>query len=294
MDKLFEISGLRCSYDKPYIENESRVVLEIKELVLPKDKMIFIVGESGIGKSTVLEALGLMNNTIVPDKDSAFMFYGRDGRPVDLRALWEGGKDDVMSAFRSEYFSFIFQSTNLMDNFTAYENVALAGMLQGCPAEEAYAKTAEVLSCLDMGHISRDCMVRELSGGQRQRLAFARAVLPEFLVLFGDEPTGNLDNDNASRAMTLLTDELGRMKGASAVIVSHDMRLAVSFADIIVKISKKRHDAPGEGKDISYYGFIDSSCVYSRREDCCGIWTNGTESYRDKEFGEFLTKSSNV
>lgn len=66
MNKLFEIADLRCSYDRNYSEGVSKVVLEIRDLVLPKGKKIFIVGESGIGKSTILEVLGLMNNTIVP------------------------------------------------------------------------------------------------------------------------------------------------------------------------------------------------------------------------------------
>ena len=70
MKKLFEIANLRCSYDRNYKEGESKVVLEIHDLTLPVGKKIFIVGESGIGKSTILEVLGLMNNTIVPQSDT--------------------------------------------------------------------------------------------------------------------------------------------------------------------------------------------------------------------------------
>ena len=78
MNKLFELSNLRCSYDKNYKEGLSRVVLEIEHLVIPQGKKIFIVGESGIGKSTILETLGMMNNTIVPNDSTFFFFYDRD------------------------------------------------------------------------------------------------------------------------------------------------------------------------------------------------------------------------
>ena len=75
MNKLFEIKDLRCSYDKHYQDGVSKVVLEINNLVIPRGRKVFIVGESGIGKSTILETLGMMNNTIVPDRDAKFLFY---------------------------------------------------------------------------------------------------------------------------------------------------------------------------------------------------------------------------
>lgn len=289
MDKLFEISNLRCSYGNPYVEGVSRVVLEIKNLELPKDKKIFIVGESGIGKSTVLEVLGMMNNTIVPDPGAKFLFYDRNGMAIDLMSLWEADKDRKLSEFRLNNFSFIFQNTNLMSNFTAFENVALTRMLQGYSAEDAYKKAAGVLADLGLGHIGENCSVQELSGGQRQRLAFARAVLPDFMVLFGDEPTGNLDSDNAVRAMNLLSEELSRIEGASAVIVSHDMPLAVSFADIIIKISKKRRICHSDSTEDYSYGYIDSSCIYISSEDR-RFWSNGTARFRTEEFEKFLKK----
>ena len=74
MKKLFDIENLRCSYAKNYEEGVSKVVLEIHKLVIPKGKKVFIVGESGIGKSTILETLGMMNNTIVPDSNARFLF----------------------------------------------------------------------------------------------------------------------------------------------------------------------------------------------------------------------------
>lgn len=262
MDPLFEIEGVRCSYDKPYREGVSKVVLEIRHLLLPRGKKIFIVGESGIGKSTILEVLGLMNNTIVPDPASRFVFNAPGQGAVDLLDLWRRGDDDELSAFRRRHFNFVFQSTNLMRNFTAYENVSITRMLQGHGMEETFDKASEVLADLGLGHVGRGRMAQELSGGQQQRLAFARAVLPDFTVLFGDEPTGNLDSVNASRAMELLSAKLSGLAGSSAVIVSHDMHLAATFGDVIIRINKVV-DERISADETTFHGLIDDDCVFS-------------------------------
>lgn len=288
MNRLYEIENLRCSYDRNYVEGVSKVVLEIKKLSLPKGKKIFIVGESGIGKSTILEVLGLMNNTIVGSDSSRFVFYD-DDKEIDLLQLWKKDADKELSAFRLKHFNFIFQSTNLMRNFSAYENVALTRMLQGYSREEAFSKASKVLADLGLEHIDEDRMTQELSGGQQQRLAFARAILPDFTVLFGDEPTGNLDSDNAVRAMELLAAKLGELKDSSAVIVSHDMPLAISFADIIIKIRKEESPVKYAKDDVSYMGIIDEECIFVPTEDRKS-WSNGTSTFEPEEFRMFLKK----
>lgn len=289
MNKLFEISNLRCSYDRNYCEGVSKVVLEIRNLTLPKGKKIFIVGESGIGKSTILEVLGLMNNTIISDKDTKFLFYDSDGIKVNLLDLWARNDDSELSKFRLQHFNFIFQSTNLMRNFTAYENISLTRMLQGYSQNDAFAKASQILDDLGLGHIGEDRMAHELSGGQQQRLAFARAILPDFTVLFGDEPTGNLDSDNAVKAMELLSDKLNELNGSSAIIVSHDMHLAVTFADIIIKIRKEEARVATIKDEISYSGVIDNTCVFTPSEEK-DVWTNGIERMPAAEFELFLKK----
>lgn len=286
MEKLFELEHLRCSYDKHYREGQSRVVLEIEHLTIPKGKKIFIVGESGIGKSTILETLGMMNNTIVPDSRTRFEFFESEGKSIDLKDMWNK-RDKVLSDFRLKNYSFIFQSTNLMKNFTAFENIAFTRMLQGFSQFSSFQRTKKVLEDLGLEHVDEKRMAQELSGGQQQRLAFARAILPDFTVLFGDEPTGNLDAENAIRVMEILNAKLNEHDGASAIIVSHDMHLAVSFADVIIKIRKcirpKQHE---DDEDISY-GVIDESCVYTQQN---GLWTNGEDNYRADEFETFLRK----
>lgn len=176
-----------------------------------------------------------------------------------------------------------------MRNFTAYENIALTRMIQGYSKEEAFAKTAEVLADLGLGHITDDRMAQELSGGQQQRLAFARAILPDFTVLFGDEPTGNLDSDNAVRAMDLLSSKLNKMEGSSAIIVSHDMHLSATFADMIIKIRKEGRRVNDVKDEVAYYGIIDQTSVYTPSKDK-SEWSNGIDTYKADEFEKFLKR----
>lgn len=285
MNNLFEIANLRCSYDNNYREGESKVVLEINRLSIPRGKKIFIVGESGIGKSTILETLGMMNNTIVPGDDTTFEFCAEGTDCISLPQLWTGKSEKALSDFRLKHYSFIFQSTNLMKNFTAYENVAFTRLLQGYSSFQCFQRVRKVMDDLGLGHIDQTRMAQELSGGQQQRLAFARAILPDFTVLFGDEPTGNLDAENAVRVMTILSHKLDELNGASAIIVSHDMHLAVSFADVIIKIKKcVRPKSSPEAEDV-FYGMIDPSCVYTPTD---GVWSNGKDNYSASDFEQFL------
>lgn len=290
MDKLFEIENLRCSYDKHYKEGVSKVVLEIDHLVLPRGKKIFIVGESGIGKSTILETLGLMNNTIVPDRDAKFLFYDENGNYRDMSVLWYLKDDKELSNFRLKHYSFIFQSTNLMRNFTAYENITFTRMLQGYSKNSCFRSARKVLDDLGLEHVFEDRMAHELSGGQQQRLAFARAILPDFTVLFGDEPTGNLDSENALRVMEILSEKLSEHQGSSAVIVTHDMKLAMKFADVIIKIRKCIREKQHPNDEDIAYGIIDDACVFTPVNNEIKGWSNGEMIFPDDIFEMFLRK----
>lgn len=290
MEKLFEIEKLRCSYDKDYREGESKVVLEIDHLCIPKGKRVFIVGESGIGKSTILETLGLMNNTIVPSNETKVLFHDKKGCVIDLAKLWQYKSEKRLSDFRLQNYSFIFQSTNLMRNFTAFENISFTRMLQGYTKFSCFKRTRKVLVDLGLEHVGEERMAQELSGGQQQRLAFARAILPDFTVLFGDEPTGNLDAENAVRVMQVLSEKLEDLGDASAIIVSHDMHLAVSFADVIIKIRKEIRPKKHDYDEDVMYGVIDDSCVFVPDEEEGFGWTNGIDTYPDQAFEMYLRK----
>lgn len=288
MSLLFDIENLRCSYDRPFKEGVSRIVLEIASLKIERGKRVFIVGESGIGKSTILETLGMMNNTVVADNSARFIFFDRQDRPVDLMNLWHQG-DSVLSHFRLQNYSFIFQGTNLMRNFTAYENVAYTRMLQGYTKNECFQKIRQIFEDLDLGYIDEDRKTQELSGGQQQRLAFARAILPDYSVLFGDEPTGNLDSGNAMKVMEILSRRCDENNDATSVIVSHDMHLATAFADVIVKIRKERFQGKASGNEYAAYGVIDDKCVFYPVENR-SKWVGSGISLTRSDFEDYLRK----
>lgn len=288
MSLLFDIENLRCSYAHPFVEGVSHVVLDIRYLKLERGQRIFIVGESGIGKSTILETLGMMNNTIVPDSITRFNFYDANGREFDLCQLWQKG-DKALSKFRLKNYSFIFQSTNLMRNFTAYENVAYTRMLQGYSKADCFEKTRQVLSELGMEHVDSKRMPQELSGGQQQRLAFARAVLPDYTVLFGDEPTGNLDPENAMHLMEILEKRSGNGLDTTAIIVSHDMHLATTFANVIVKIKKATTSRSLTNPEVTTCGIIDESCLFYPNLER-NKWLGGDICMETSEFEDYLRK----
>lgn len=244
---IYEIRDLKCAYDK------SRVVLHIEELDIPQGKVVFFVGPSGIGKSTILETLGLMNNTVLSAEKIEYS-------EIDLSKVWTWS-DEKRSELRKNDFSFIFQQTNLMPNFTAYENVMVTTMIQGGNDVDINARVREVLEKMDLP--TEDRPIQMYSGGQKQRLAFARAILPDFKVLFCDEPTGNLDPASARNLMEVLVKDL-HQKQATAIIVSHDMDLSLLYADMIVLIRKENRSVMDRD---DYYGKIDAQSLYFRDGD---------------------------
>jgi len=246
IDSLYQIKKLHCAYKAN--GTASRIILSLDDFVIPKNKMIFILGRSGIGKSTILEALGLMNNTL--SEGSEVMFRPTAGESYNLSEIWRPENKQTLSKVRNNHFSFIFQETNLMPNFTVYENICFTQMLQGETYQNALAKVKKTMKEVGLSTIEEHKKVYELSGGQKQRVAFVRAITPKFSILFGDEPTGNLDESNAGELMSILrTNILGNQR--TAVIVSHDINLALKFADMIVLISHN-NDRGGVQKEHIY------------------------------------------
>jgi len=131
-----------------------------------------------------------------------------------------------------------------------------------------------------------DRKITELSGGQRQRLAFVRAFTAEFEVLFGDEPTGNLDTTTSKQLMNLLKTNL-RSKERTGIMVSHDVELALEFADLIIVVTPKYQDI--EEKKIDY-GMIDSKHILTRNQE---NWIDGDGKNQDaKEIIENIFKKT--
>jgi ABC-type lipoprotein export system ATPase subunit len=207
----------------------------LDELEIPAGRLVFVIGKSGVGKSTLLETLGLMNRTIVAHPDTSLVMHNTQGEEIELKDCWDW-TNERLSHFRREHFSFIFQQTNLMPNFSAGENMAISLLIDGCSFAEAKREVLSVMDKLSLPRAIFDKKVTEISGGQRQRLAFVRAITSRFTVLFGDEPTGNLDPLTAEKLLTVLKDLVDE-KNRTIVLVSHDLNLAAKFADYIMPIT---------------------------------------------------------
>ena len=210
-----------------------------------------------MGKSTILETLVLMNNTISKQEKTEFNF-NQGNETTDLLSIWNFGENSL-SAFRRKHLSFIFQNTNLFGNLTMYENAIITQVLQGKTEIEAIRNTTKIFKNIlsdIVGNSNGDRKITEMSGGQRQRLAFTRAISTNYSILFADEPTGNLDYANAHNLMKILAENI-KLNNKTSVIVSHDISLAIEFADEIVLIDKRR------SSDNKYqYGFISKETIY--------------------------------
>jgi ABC-type lipoprotein export system ATPase subunit len=285
MSNIFEIKNLECKYRKSEFP-----VLKIDELIINQGSVVFFIGASGVGKSTILETLGLMNNTILCNSDTKFEFNYINEQNItkeDFISIWKKSENKI-SKFRREHFSFIFQNTNLFPTLSAYQNVTLTSMLQGNNKENSIEKAKDIFRKI-LPELSTDNKISELSGGQRQRLAFARAIVSDFSVLFCDEPTGNLDWAHANIVLRALIDNLNENnhEGRTAIIVSHDIKLASQYADEIILIEKKTQVINNEK---TYdYGYISGKLNYKKND---GKWINyKNETFSNEEIENKLKES---
>lgn len=243
-ENVYEISNVHFAYQA------GNPVLNINHLSIKRDQLVFFIGPSGVGKSTLIESLGLMSNTIVPGTNSKCDFIV-DGKHYDLlhSSLW---KDREKSKIRRDRFSFIFQDTNLLDYFSAGENMSMNRMLQGDSLESSKDEIQKLASKIDLPSDVFQRPITQLSGGQRQRLTFARGMSADFDVLFCDEPTGNLDPGVARKLMNFLRSRL-KEKEKTALIVTHDILLALEFADVIIPICLEKEKDRNYGTISSHY-----------------------------------------
>ncbi|QHT68315.1 ABC transporter ATP-binding protein [Rhodocytophaga rosea] len=199
---MIQIEQLEKTYRTEEVETVAlnKVSLEIKE-----GEFVAIMGPSGCGKSTLLNILGLLDN---PDGGS-YKFLGQE-----IAGFNERKRADL----RKRNIGFVFQSFNLIDELTVYENVELPLLYLKVGATERKKKVEAVLEKMQMMH-RRNHFPQQLSGGQQQRVAVARAVINNPKLILADEPTGNLDSSNGNEVMQLLT-ELNEA-GATVIIVTH-------------------------------------------------------------------------
>ena len=166
---------------------------------------VAITGPSGCGKSTLLSVLGLLD---VPNEGEYFF----EGQNV------AGWSESRLNALRRGRVGFIFQSFNLIEELTVYENVELALEYTGTPAPERRRRVEAILERLGVSHRARH-RPSQLSGGQQQRVAIARALVAEPAMLLADEPTGNLDTAHGDEVMRLLRTI--NAEGTTVVMVTH-------------------------------------------------------------------------
>lgn len=182
------------------------------DLTIERGDYLAIVGASGSGKSTMLNALGLLDRP----STGRFLFEGID--TADLN-------EDERSALRGNAIGFVFQSFHLLPTRTVLENVMLAASYAGVPKAERESLARESLTRVGLAH-RIDFFPNRISGGERQRVAIARAVCTSPRLLLADEPTGNLDRQNSEIVMRLF-EELGE-EGLTIVMITHDESVAAS------------------------------------------------------------------
>jgi len=175
------------------------------DLSIEDGEFIAVMGPSGCGKSTLLNIIGLLDNPTA----GSLIFDGKDV---------SGLKEKKRTNLRKGNIGFVFQSFNLIDELSVYENVELPLLYLKVPASERRKKVENVLERMKMTHRKKH-FPQQLSGGQQQRVAVARALVPNPRLILADEPTGNLDSANGEDVMGLikeLNDE-----GTTVIMVTH-------------------------------------------------------------------------
>ncbi len=211
--------------DKSYLTGQEKIsIFESMDLELPAGQITALYGPSGSGKSTLLHLLGGLDR---PDRGTIIV----DGK--ELNSL----SDDGLAVLRQQTISYVFQFHHLLVDFTALENILIPLMIRKMPYHEAYKSAEQFLQLVGLSG-RENHKPGELSGGERQRIAIVRALVTQPKLVLADEPTGNLDLENASKLLKMI-EELCRTLGQTFLIATHDPEIA-SIADQRLHIKNKR------------------------------------------------------
>ena len=192
-------------------------VLKGVDIEVKKGEILMILGPSGAGKSTMLHIMGLL------DKPTSGRVYFKDTEITDLN-------QEAQSHYRNKYFGFIFQFYHLLPEFNALENVLMPQMIgrgllsYGAKYREIEKKAKDLLDIVGLSERMKH-LPSQLSGGERQRVAIARALINDPELIFCDEPTGNLDTENAEKIHTLL-EQLNKERNITFLMVTHNKELS--------------------------------------------------------------------
>lgn len=204
-EMMIETLDLHRSYR---IGGKTIEVLHGIDLQIHRGEKVFLCGPSGAGKTTLLYTLAGLET---PEKGTV-RIAGTDLYSMGRRA---------QAQFRNQSIGYVFQNYHLLPELTALENVAVPGAIAGKDSTALALKALERVGLRDRS----DHLPAELSGGEQQRVAIARAIVNQPMVLFADEPTGNLDSTNSAEIMKILLD-LAVEQGVTLVVVTHDQNLA--------------------------------------------------------------------
>ncbi len=227
---LIELIDLR----KQFETGEATIdVLRGVNLRLYEGDRVAVVGQSGVGKSTLLHILGTLDHPT----SGQVLFEGQD---VFSRSSAE------LAELRNRFLGFVFQFHHLLPEFSAVENVMMPGLLQRIAPAQMRERAATVLGEVGLSH-RLDHAVGKLSGGERQRVAVARALVLEPKVVLADEPTGNLDPATGDQVAELLL-EMNRKHGTTLVVVTHSARMAEMLGRTLVMTEGNlKEGVPAEG-----------------------------------------------
>lgn len=211
---MIKLENIRKSF--PNTECLRDINLEVAD-----GEFLCIMGPSGSGKTTLLNTIGLLE----PPTEGRCYIDGKD--------VYSMKNDDESTIFRGNNIAFIFQSFNLIDDMTMFENVELPLKILQYPKNERKELVTNILRRLEISHRAKN-YPSELSGGQQQRVAIARAVIAKPKIILADEPTGNLESQQGQEVMRLLT-ELHDTLRCTIVMVTHNRRDA-DYADRIIEL----------------------------------------------------------
>jgi putative ABC transport system ATP-binding protein len=204
---MIEVRGLAKSYRTDEVETAALSGIDLR---IDSGELIAITGPSGCGKSTLLNVLGLIDR---PDAGT-YLFNG---------ASVIGQRESALANIRKNTIGFIFQSFNLVNELTVFENIELPLLYTKSSNRERTQKVTALMDRMQLTH-RKDHYPRQLSGGQQQRVAVARAIVNSPKLILADEPTGNLDSKYGDEVMNLLLDL--NEAGTTVVIVTHSQQYA--------------------------------------------------------------------
>jgi len=214
-EAVIRLTGLTRSFEQG---GEHIDVLRGVDLTVMPGEIVALLGPSGTGKSTMLQAVGLLEGG----------FGGRiEIAGVDATNLASGDR----TALRRNHLGFVYQFHHLLPDFSAEENVLLPQLVAGKPRAEASVRARELLGALGLEHRLTH-RPSQLSGGEQQRVAVARALANRPRLVLADEPTGNLDEVTADKVLAQFL-ELVRGQGSAALVATHNERLAVRMDRVV-------------------------------------------------------------